>query len=101
MHEQSTSKAKSSKICSICILPQSKNYAKITVLKAATAKGLRFSVLKYFVLAFCSHSEVASVVLAVFVSRVAVAPIMHRGLWNMDHASFFTEATLTEIGVYS
>ena len=50
MHEQSTSKAKSSKICSICILPQSKNYAKITVLKAATAKGLRFSVLKYFVL---------------------------------------------------
>ena len=25
---------------------------------------------------------------------------MHRGLWNMDHASFFSEATLIEIGVY-
>ena len=26
---------------------------------------------------------------------------MHRGLWNMDHASFLSEATLIEIGVYS
>ena len=26
---------------------------------------------------------------------------MHRGLWNMDHASFFSEATLIEIGVYT
>ena len=26
---------------------------------------------------------------------------MHRALWNMDHASFFSEATLIEIGVYS
>ena len=25
---------------------------------------------------------------------------MHRGLWNMAHASFFSEATLIEIGVY-
>ena len=25
---------------------------------------------------------------------------MHRGLWNMDHVSFFSEATLIEIGVY-
>ena len=25
---------------------------------------------------------------------------MHRGLWNTDHASFFSEATLIEIGVY-
>ena len=25
---------------------------------------------------------------------------MHHGLWNMDHASFFSEATLIEIGVY-
>ena len=25
---------------------------------------------------------------------------MHRGLWNKDHASFFSEATLIEIGVY-
>ena len=25
---------------------------------------------------------------------------MPRGLWNMDHASFFSEATLIEIGVY-
>ena len=25
---------------------------------------------------------------------------MHRGLWNLDHASFFSEATLIEIGVY-
>ena len=24
---------------------------------------------------------------------------MHRGLWNTDHASFFSEATLIEIGV--
>ena len=24
---------------------------------------------------------------------------MHRGLWNMDHASFFSEATLIQIGV--
>ena len=24
---------------------------------------------------------------------------MHRELWNMDHASFFSEATLIEIGV--
>ena len=26
---------------------------------------------------------------------------MHRGIWNMDHASFFSEATLIEIGVYN
>ena len=26
---------------------------------------------------------------------------MHRGLWNMDHASFFSEATLIEIDVYT
>ena len=26
---------------------------------------------------------------------------MHRRLWNMDHASFFSEATLIEIGVYT
>ena len=26
---------------------------------------------------------------------------MHRGLWNMDRASFFSEATLIEIGVHS
>ena len=26
---------------------------------------------------------------------------MHRGLWNMDHASLFSEATLIEIGVYN
>ena len=26
---------------------------------------------------------------------------MYRGLWNMDHASFFTEATFIEIGVYT
>ena len=26
--------------------------------------------------------------------------MMHRGLWNMDHVSFFSEATLIEIGVY-
>ena len=25
---------------------------------------------------------------------------MHRGLWNMDHASIFSEATLIDIGVY-
>ena len=25
---------------------------------------------------------------------------MRRGLWNMDHASFFSEATFIEIGVY-
>ena len=25
---------------------------------------------------------------------------MQRGLWNMDHASFFTEATFIDIGVY-
>ena len=25
---------------------------------------------------------------------------MHRRLWNMDHASFFSEATLIQIGVY-
>ena len=25
---------------------------------------------------------------------------MHRGLWNLDHASFFSEANLIEIGVY-
>ena len=25
---------------------------------------------------------------------------MHRRLWNTDHASFFSEATLIEIGVY-
>ena len=24
---------------------------------------------------------------------------MHRGLWNMDHASFFSEATLIDVGV--
>ena len=26
--------------------------------------------------------------------------MMHRGLWNMDHASFFSEATLIEIGLH-
>ena len=26
--------------------------------------------------------------------------MMHRGLWNMDHASFLTEATFIEIGVW-
>ena len=26
---------------------------------------------------------------------------MHRRLWNMDRASFFSEATLIEIGVYN
>ena len=25
---------------------------------------------------------------------------MHRRLWNVDHASFFSEATLIETGVY-
>ena len=25
---------------------------------------------------------------------------MHRRLWNMDHASFFSEATLIEKGVF-
>ena len=29
-----------------------------------------------------------------------LATIMHRGLGNMDYASFFSEATLIEIGVY-
>ena len=33
--------------------------------------------------------------------RTRLATVMHRGLSNLDHASFFSEATLIEIGVYS
>ena len=63
-------------------------------------RSLGFSVLKYIVLTFCWHSIEASVAFAFCASRL-VAGTKLRGLWNVDHASFFSEATLIEIGVYS
>ena len=71
-------------------------------------KSLGFSVLKYIVLTFCWHSIEASAAFAFWASRLVAGTkltrlviVMHRGLWNVDHASFFSEATLIEIGVYS
>ena len=71
-------------------------------------KSLGFSVLKYIVLTFCWHSIEASAAFAFWASRLVagtkltrLVTVMHRGLWNVDHASFFSEATLIEIGVYN
>ena len=71
-------------------------------------RSLGFSVLKYIVLTFCWHSIEASAAFAFCASRLVAGTkltrlviVMHRGLWNVDHASFFSEATLIEIGVYS
>ena len=71
-------------------------------------RSLGFSVLKYIVLTFCWHSIEASAAFAFWASRLVAGTkltrlviVMHRGLWNVDHASFFSEATLIEIGVYS
>ena len=71
-------------------------------------RSLGFSVLKYIVLTFCWHSIEASAAFAFWASRLVAGTkltrlviVMHRGLWNVDHASFFSEATLLEIGVYS
>ena len=71
-------------------------------------RSLGFSVLKYIVLTFCWHSIEASAAFAFWASRLVagtkltrLVTVMHRGLWNVDHASFFSEATLIEIGVYS
>ena len=71
-------------------------------------RSLGFSVLKYIVLTFCWHSIEASAAFSFWASRLVAGTkltrlviIMHRGLWNVDHASFFSEATLIEIGVYS
>ena len=71
-------------------------------------RSLEFSVLKYIVLTFCWHSIEASAAFSFWASRLVAGTkltrlviVMHRGLWNVDHASFFSEATLIEIGVYS
>ena len=71
-------------------------------------RSLGFSVLKYIVLTFCWHSIEASAAFSFWASRLVAGTkltrlviVMHRGLWNVDHASFFSEATLIEIGVYS
>ena len=64
-------------------------------------RRLGFSVLKYIVLTFCWHSIEASAAFAFWASRLVAGTkltrlviVMHRGLWNVDHASFFSEATL-------
>ena len=71
-------------------------------------RSLGFSVLKYIVLTFCWHSIEASAAFSFWASRLVAGTkltrlviVMHRGLWNVDDASFFSEATLIEIGVYS
>ena len=71
-------------------------------------RSLGFSVLKYIVLTFCWHSIEASAAFTFWASRLVAGTkltrlvlVMHHGLWNVDDASFFSEATLIEIGVYS
>ena len=71
-------------------------------------RSLGFSVLKYIVLTFCWHSIEASAAFSFWASRLVAGTkltrlviVMHRGLWKVDDASFFSEATLIEIGVYS
>ena len=68
-------------------------------------KSLGFIVLKYIVLTFCWHSIEASaalqrLLLVAGAKLTRLATVMYRGLWNLDHVSFFSEATLIEIGLY-
>ena len=84
------SKANSLKNCNICILPESKTWTRITVLKSGNCKKPKPHCLKYFVLTLCWLCIVVSVAFADSCNA----------LQAMHHAWVLTEATLIEIGVH-